>query len=186
MSDRRDELVAAATVWVLDHGLSGLSLRPLAKALGTSDRMLMYYFDSRDGLVAAISEFAGQQLVAAMPAVDLDHPPRSARVWLEQAWSLFTDPATRPAMQLLFELDALAARAPGPARDAAAAVTQRWLAIVDDGLTALSVPPRRRKELVPVIAAAMVGLALEHLVAETDSAPLAIRALARIIDDARQ
>ena len=185
VTDRRDELVAAATVWVLEHGLSGLSLRPLAKALGTSDRMLMYYFGSRDGLVAAISDFAGQQLVAAMPAIDPAHPPRSAKVWLDGAWALFSDDAIRPGMQLLFELDALAARSPGPARDAAAAVTARWLSVVDDALAALGVATRRRRELTPVIAAAMVGLALEHLVVETSSGPAALRALARIIDDAR-
>ena len=183
--DRRDELVAAATAWVLEHGLGGLSLRPLAKAIGTSDRMLLYYFESRDGLVAAISDFAGQQLVAAMPAVDPAHPPRSAKVWLDGAWALFSDDAIRPAMQLLFELDALAARSAGPARDAAAAVTARWLAVVDEALAALGVPTRRRRELTPVIAAALVGLALEHLVAESGSGPVALRALARIIDDAR-
>ena len=185
VTDRRDELVAAATAWVLEHGLGGLSLRPLAKALGTSDRMLMYYFGSRDGLVAAISDFAGQQLVAAMPAVDPAHPPRSAKVWLDGAWALFSDEAIRPAMQLLFELDALAARSAGPARDAAAAVTARWLSVVDDALSALGVATRRRRELTPVVAAAMVGLALEHLVVETSSGPAALRALARIIDDAR-
>lgn len=185
MADRREELVVAATAWVLEHGLGGLSLRPLAKAIGTSDRMLVYYFGSRDDLVAAISEFAGQQLVAAMPAVDPARPPRSAKVWLDQAWALFSDDGIRPAMQLLFELDALAARAPGPARDAAAAVTARWLRVVDDALAALRVPLRRRRELGPVVAAAMVGLALEHLVSNTASAPSAIRALARIIDDAR-
>ena len=185
VADRRDELVAAATAWVLEHGLGGLSLRPLATAIGTSDRMLVYYFGSRDGLVAAISDFAGQQLVAAMPAVDPAHPPRSAKVWLDGAWALFSDDAIRPAMQLLFELDALAARSAGPARDAAAAVTARWLTVVDEALAALGVPTRRRRELTPVIAAALVGLALEHLVAESGSGPVALRALARIIDDAR-
>ena len=185
VTDRRDELVAAATAWVLEHGLGGLSLRPLAKALGTSDRMLMYYFGSRDGLVAAISDFAGQQLVAAMPAIDPAHPPRSAKVWLDGAWALFSDDAIRPAMQLLFELDALAARSPGPARDAASAVTARWLAVVDDALAALGVATRRRRELTPVVAAALVGLALEHLVVESSSGPAALRALARIIDRER-
>lgn len=177
--------MVAATAWVLEHGLGGLSLRPLAKALGTSDRMLMYYFGSRDGLVAAISDLAGQQLVAAMPAVDPAHPPRSAKFWLDGAWALFSDDALRPAMQLLFELDALATRSPGPARDAAAAVTVRWLSVVDDALTALGVPTRPRRELTPVVAAAMVGLALEHLVVETSSGPAALRALARIIDRER-
>ena len=41
---RRAELLAGATAGAFEHGLAGLSLRPLAKALGTSDRMLVYYF----------------------------------------------------------------------------------------------------------------------------------------------
>ena len=40
------------------EGLIGLSLRPLAKAVGTSDRMLIYHFGSRAGLVAAIIDEA--------------------------------------------------------------------------------------------------------------------------------
>jgi AcrR family transcriptional regulator len=51
---RRDELAEAATDYALEHGLIGLSLRPLAEALGTSDRMLLYHFDDKDDLVATI------------------------------------------------------------------------------------------------------------------------------------
>jgi AcrR family transcriptional regulator len=51
---RRDELAEAATDYALEHGLIGLSLRPLARALGTSDRMLLYHFDDKDDLVATI------------------------------------------------------------------------------------------------------------------------------------
>ena len=57
--------------------------------------------------------------------------------------------------------------------------------VVDDALTALGVPARPRRELMPVVAAALVGLALEHLVADSGSGPAALSALARIIDDAR-
>ena len=39
--NRRDELLSRATDYVLEHGLIGLSLRPLAAELGTSDRMLV-------------------------------------------------------------------------------------------------------------------------------------------------
>ena len=51
---RREELAEAATDYALEHGLIGLSLRPLAQALGTSDRMLLYHFDDKDDLVATI------------------------------------------------------------------------------------------------------------------------------------
>ena len=53
---KRDELAEAATDYVLEHGLIGLSLRPLAAALGTSDRMLIYHFGSKDELIAAVLE----------------------------------------------------------------------------------------------------------------------------------
>ena len=82
MTDRRAELLAGATVWVLDHGLAELSLRPLARALGTSDRMLLYYFDSKDNLVAEVSRSAAEMLVTAMPTVGGPDAPTSARRWL--------------------------------------------------------------------------------------------------------
>src|SRR3954462_3256705 len=54
MTSRREELAEAATDYALEHGLIGLSLRPLADALGTSDRMLLYHFDDKDDLIATI------------------------------------------------------------------------------------------------------------------------------------
>ena len=40
-SARRAELFDASYAYVLDHGLYGLSLRPLASAIGTSPRVLL-------------------------------------------------------------------------------------------------------------------------------------------------
>lgn len=51
---RRDRVLTAVTDHVLRHGLTGLSLRPLAEALGTSPRMLLYDFGSKDLLVADV------------------------------------------------------------------------------------------------------------------------------------
>ena len=51
---RRERTLARATDYVLAHGLAGLSLRPLAAALDTSPRMLLYDFGSKQELVAAV------------------------------------------------------------------------------------------------------------------------------------
>lgn len=51
---RKQETLARAAEYVLQHGLAGLSLRPLAEALGTSPRMLLYDFGSKEELVGAI------------------------------------------------------------------------------------------------------------------------------------
>jgi AcrR family transcriptional regulator len=182
--DRRRELLDGATLWATEHGLATLSLRPVAKAIGTSDRMLIYWFGSKDGLLAAIAEHAGDALSLALPAVDPAAPPPSAGAWLDQCWALFTDPGVRPALALLFELDALGARAPGPARDAARGVADRWIAVVDDALASLGIEDRAA--LTRVVAGALVGLALDALVADSFDRPdgeLAL--LADLIDGAR-
>ena len=66
MATRRDELAEAATDYALEHGLIGLSLRPLAEALGTSDRMLLYHFEDKDDLVATILRTTSERSVGSM------------------------------------------------------------------------------------------------------------------------
>jgi AcrR family transcriptional regulator len=52
--ERRGKTLALAAEYVLEHGLEGLSLRPLAAALNTSPRMLLYDFGSKEELIDAI------------------------------------------------------------------------------------------------------------------------------------
>ena len=53
-SDRRSILIDQLADHILETGLLTASLRPLAKAVGTSDRMLLYYFKDKDALIAAV------------------------------------------------------------------------------------------------------------------------------------
>jgi AcrR family transcriptional regulator len=53
-SPRETALLEAAYKYALTHGLSELSLRPLAAAIGSSPRVLLYLFGSKDGLVRAL------------------------------------------------------------------------------------------------------------------------------------
>jgi AcrR family transcriptional regulator len=53
-SPRREELLERAYQYALEHGLADLSLRPLATAIGSSPRVLLFLFGSKDGLVRAL------------------------------------------------------------------------------------------------------------------------------------
>ena len=53
-SPRRDELLERAYHYALEHGIADLSLRPLAAAIGTSPRVLLFLFGSKDGLLRAL------------------------------------------------------------------------------------------------------------------------------------
>ena len=53
-SARKTELLEAAYAYALEHGLADLSLRPVAAAIGSSPRVLMFLFGNKDGLVKAL------------------------------------------------------------------------------------------------------------------------------------
>jgi AcrR family transcriptional regulator len=53
-SPRRQELLERAYQYALKHGLADLSLRPLAAAIGSSPRVLLFLFGSKDGLIRAL------------------------------------------------------------------------------------------------------------------------------------
>lgn len=71
-SPRRAELLELAYRHALDHGLADLSLRPLAKAVRSSPRVLLYLFGSKDGLVRALL------VRARVDELDLLHRLRTA------------------------------------------------------------------------------------------------------------
>jgi AcrR family transcriptional regulator len=70
-SPRREELLELAYRHALENGLGGLSLRPLASAIGSSPRVLLFLFGSKEGLFRALLARARAdelELLARMPA----------------------------------------------------------------------------------------------------------------------
>ncbi len=65
---RRAEIIERLAEHVLAHGLSASSLRPLAKAAGTSDRMLLYYFADKAEIMTATLGVIAMRIMAAMEA----------------------------------------------------------------------------------------------------------------------
>jgi AcrR family transcriptional regulator len=85
---RRHELQEAATDYVLEQGLIGLSLRPLAAALGTSDRMLVYHFGSKDALVVAVLESVTERSNDVVRSL---RPARTVRSGVVRLWRAHLD-----------------------------------------------------------------------------------------------
>jgi len=67
-SARQDELLEKAYRYVLIHGLAGMSLRPLAKAIGSSPRVLLFLYGSKDNLIRALLDRARDDELAAIEA----------------------------------------------------------------------------------------------------------------------
>jgi len=101
-------------------GIIGQSLREIAAAIGTSHRMLLYHFQSREGLLVAISNTLNESMAGSL---DQWKEPR-------KLWAHFADPEAWPLERLFFELYAHALfRRPGSEGFVEASV-RRWI----DGL----------------------------------------------------
>jgi AcrR family transcriptional regulator len=109
----RARLREQAVDYVISHGAADLTLRPLAKALKTNARMLMYHFGSREGLMreilAGIRE-RGDALIQEWFS-KAKTPPTLAEFLLAY-WQRVSDPRMRAVVRLAFELYALALRDP--------------------------------------------------------------------------
>lgn len=104
-SARQVQLLESAYRYVLDHGLTDLSLRPLATAIGTSPRVLLFLFGSKDGLVRALLARARADELAVMQ--HLHHAGGDRPIGLAQAiheiWAWLSDPTHRPLLRLWAE-----------------------------------------------------------------------------------
>lgn len=109
----RARLRDQAVDYVLSHGVADLALRPLAKALKTSARMLVYHFGSREGLMRQILTGLREREDARIQAwFQSGEKPRTMHEFLSWYWKRLSAPRARPAVRLIFELYALALRNP--------------------------------------------------------------------------
>ena len=100
-SPRKDELLERAYRYALEHGLADLSLRPLAAAIGSSPRVLLFLFGSKDGLVSALLARARADELAFLRRGDSEPADLAAMVTATWQW-LAADPV-RPLLTLWTE-----------------------------------------------------------------------------------
>ena len=163
--EQRSAFLAGAVDHVLAHGVGTLSLRPLAAALGTSDRMLLYYFGSRDRLLGAVLEVVGERLqrhlTAALPA-----DPLAPGALVTAVAGVLLAPGPEPLLRLYVEVSGLAARGQEPFRTVAAAVAGSWHAWLAERLDA----PEEEDAAAAGVLAALDGLLLLRFVHSADRA----------------
>jgi AcrR family transcriptional regulator len=123
---RRARTLAAAADYVLEHGLAGLSLRPLASALGTSTRMLLYDFSSKEELVMAVlTEIRRRE--AAMLDGYVHASSASGPELVRAVWDWAGSAERVPFMRLFFEVYIDAMAHPGNYSQQGQAMVTEWL-----------------------------------------------------------
>ena len=126
----RETLLPLLAAYALEYGIAGLSLRPLAKAAGTSDRMLLYHFGSKEKLLVELLQYIAAGFEAALDGVLPTGRMASRAACLEAVASATRGPAFGPYLVLWWQIVAGAAQGDVACKAAAGAIMDRlfdWL-----------------------------------------------------------
>jgi len=107
-ADRRTELLRAIVEALLESGAADLSLRPLAGRVGTSARLLIYHFGSKERLVAEALAEVRRRVQASLVERAVAVKPLSLRTLVMMVWDWATEAGSQGYFRLLFEVDGLA------------------------------------------------------------------------------
>ncbi|MCW8103227.1 TetR family transcriptional regulator [Streptomyces tauricus] len=102
-SARQTELLEAAYRYALAHGLADLSLRPLAEAIGSSPRVLLFLFESKDGLLRALLARARADELALLDRARQPESPSGLVPAVERLWTWLAATEHRPLLRLWAE-----------------------------------------------------------------------------------
>jgi AcrR family transcriptional regulator len=174
---KRREIADKAADHLLTVGLRGASLRPLAAAAGTSDRMLLHYFSDKEELVGAALDQVASRLLAVLR--DAAPEPQPFAELVPRLAVLLREPGFRPYFRVWIELGAASTGGEVAYRSqirAIATAFQDWVAAA-----IADVRPERRVVLAAMAMAVVDGCALLDaldLESTTDAAITGLHAIA--------
>lgn len=130
-SARQQELLDLAYSYALAHGLADLSLRPLATAIGSSPRVLLFLFGSKDDLIRALLARARADELAMLTDLRTTAPHADLGNAAVQLWRWLSAPGHRDLLRLWVEGYARSLVEPsGPWADFAASTVRDWLDVL--------------------------------------------------------
>jgi len=149
----KERLLDACADHALAHGLPD-RLEPLATATGTSARMLIYHFGTRDALLRAVLQRARQRQLDTFGDLLRVRPDEPYTVTLDRAWTSITGPDGQPYLRMFGQLRESAEQRLWP--DFRRTATTDWLGPLEDGLRGIG-----RPELATLVLAVIRGLLMD-------------------------
>jgi AcrR family transcriptional regulator len=173
MSTRKGQLLSAAVDYFVAHGVADLSLRPMAATLGTSARLLIFHFGSKEQLIVEVLGEIQRRLQASFQGlVETRSPIKSYWLWATRAANL-------PYLRLLYEVQIIAIQNPRVYGRYLAQNATEWLVIAEAALS----QSLRSRTMATLCIAVFDGLFLELL--STGDRARTTRALDRFVEIAR-
>lgn len=158
----RQRLLDAVVDVALAGGITDKSLRAVAEAAGTSHRMLIHHFGSREALLVEVTRAVEERQRARLSGVPTDPPSdHAAAAW--QFWEQLCDPELAPQERLFFEIYGQALQGREWARPLLDGVVDQWIGPMAELLRAGGAPPHDSAVRARLAVAVARGLLLDLL-----------------------
>jgi len=122
----REEILDGALAVAFDDGLSQLTYGRVAKRLGISDRVVVYYFASKSELVSEVLVSVGTQFQRTLEPA-FGSPARDHLELLRAAWPIVARTDADAVFALFFEANGLAAAGREPYRTLVPQLVEAWI-----------------------------------------------------------
>lgn len=156
--ERPKELRRAILKYLIKHGLSDLSLRPLAKAVGCSPRVLLYYFGSKEKMVSEVLAEARQRQQTAYDKVETGSFAENCEI----VWKRMSATDSEPLFRLFFEVYGIALRHPRRYKAFLHHMIEDWLRDIADPLCREGHPRAEARAFATLVVAGLRGFMLDY------------------------
>jgi AcrR family transcriptional regulator len=155
---RPDELQNAIVRYLIRHGISSLSLRPLARAVGSSPRVLLYHFGSKEKMMVRLLAEIRQQQRSAFDKIKRSTFEQECRA----VWKRMRAPASEPLFRLFFEAYGLALRYPLRYREFLRTTVGDWTQIIAQDLVSRGLGRAQSRTLATILLDGLRGFMLDY------------------------
>ena len=122
----KEKLLRAAIDYIAAHGVADLTLRQLAGAIGSSHRMLIYHFGSKQGLLIDVIRAVEDEQRARLSEFDIDASLSPGEI-TRRMWRHLSDPALWANERLFFEVYGQALQSRAHTAEFLDDVVETWL-----------------------------------------------------------
>lgn len=158
---RPAELLDSVADYLATHGVAELSLRPLSKAVGSSPRVLLYYFGSKEELVLkALGRLRERQRATyeRMKSAPFGTPAEACRA----IWRNMSSPGNERLFRMSLEIFTMALRQPGRFAEYLRASYEDWLGFLSAPLLRQGYAESEARAHATVILAGFRGFLLDY------------------------